>query len=370
MSTSVRVYQSTDTGAPSVSGTAGALITLLDACLINGYGTVTLDSLVISGNVATCTKSAGHGFTAIGATGPVIRVAGATPTALNGDWRVTISSSTAFTFTTTVSNQTATGTITALRAPLGFSKTHSGTNKAAYRADSIQATRLYLRVDDTNTINATVNGFETMSGVDTGTGQFPAAAQYICKSISASATARPWKLIGDERLFYLIINSDGTTSFDAMAFGDINSYKSGDAYHCWLMAETSSSGYSNSLLSNLASVSGSTLARSYSQTGGAIASARYSHGIATSLGGAAAGIAYPNPVDNSLLAWPVEVWEGITIPRGLAPGLWNPIHAATNLYIGTIVDAVSQLDGHTLLVVGIKTATIGRAAFDVTGPWR
>lgn len=34
----VRVYKSTDAGAPTIGRTAGALITLLDACLVNGYG--------------------------------------------------------------------------------------------------------------------------------------------------------------------------------------------------------------------------------------------------------------------------------------------------------------------------------------------
>lgn len=35
----VRVYRSTDAGAPVLSGTAGSLIAVLDACLVNGYGT-------------------------------------------------------------------------------------------------------------------------------------------------------------------------------------------------------------------------------------------------------------------------------------------------------------------------------------------
>lgn len=38
MATGVTVYASTDTSAPTLSGTAGDLITLLDAILVNGYG--------------------------------------------------------------------------------------------------------------------------------------------------------------------------------------------------------------------------------------------------------------------------------------------------------------------------------------------
>lgn len=37
----VRVYKSTDAGAPILSGSVGALISVLDGCLVNGYGTST-----------------------------------------------------------------------------------------------------------------------------------------------------------------------------------------------------------------------------------------------------------------------------------------------------------------------------------------
>jgi len=46
--TTVKVFHSGMTGAPSLSGTAGALIAVLDALLINGFGANNLDSLVIA----------------------------------------------------------------------------------------------------------------------------------------------------------------------------------------------------------------------------------------------------------------------------------------------------------------------------------
>jgi len=55
--TSVVYFDSTMTGAPALSGTAGTLIGLLDACLQDGFGGVTLDSLVVASNVATATYS-------------------------------------------------------------------------------------------------------------------------------------------------------------------------------------------------------------------------------------------------------------------------------------------------------------------------
>lgn len=38
MATGVTIYKSTDGSAPTLSGTAGDLVALLDACLVNGYG--------------------------------------------------------------------------------------------------------------------------------------------------------------------------------------------------------------------------------------------------------------------------------------------------------------------------------------------
>lgn len=83
--TSVKVFSSTDTSAPTLANTVGSLITVLDACLVNGYGSVTLSSLVVSSNVATATVAAGHGFTMIGDTGHVIKIEGAAPSGLNGE---------------------------------------------------------------------------------------------------------------------------------------------------------------------------------------------------------------------------------------------------------------------------------------------
>lgn len=366
MPTSVKVFDSTHSGAPAISGTAGTLIGVLDACLQDGYGAVTLTSLVVASNVATGTVSGGHNFAAIGSTGPVLRVAGATPSGLNGDWRVTITSSTAFTFATSgISDQTATGTITAKRAPAGFTKVYSGTNKAAYRADALASTRLYLRVDDSPAQYPTLIGYETMSNVDTGTGPMPTSGSYYTgKSGAANSTARPWRLFADDRCFYLCVDASSNSGWPAAVFfGDLVSYLSGDAYACALIAYNS--GAVGSVLQTLDSATASSLARSYTQLGGAIASRRYTHGKSSHLG--YGGQAYPNPVDNAFHAWPVEVWESNTVARGVMPGLWNPIHNSTPAD-GTVIASIPQLSGRDLLTQVINSTS--RVALDVTGPWR
>lgn len=359
--TSVKYFNSTMTGAPTLSGTKGALITVLDACLINGFGSVTLDSVVVASNVATGSISTGHGFAMIGDTGPVIRIAGATPTALNGDWRIqSVPSSTTFTFTTSgISDQTATGTITAKRAPAGFEKAFSGTNKAAYRSLDVASTQLYLRVDDTPTQYPKLKMYETMSDVDTGTGA--STVLYFAKSDTSDGNARAWALYADDRLFYLFACAYEGTWGPTMAFGDIDSYRSGDAYHCVLIGHTNANDVSSFYALN-GSTDGAQLARSYSQTGGAVSSSRYSHSKCSYLGWG--GMAVPNNVNNAVHFWPVECWEGNTWARGLMPGLYCPLHDASSAQ-GSVFTV-----GDRIFAIQKVVSTYSEAALDLTGPWR
>jgi len=368
--TSVVFFDSTMTSAPSLNNTSGSLISLLDACLVDGFGVGTLDSIAVVDHVATATISAGHGLAMMGSTGPVIRISGvaAPDTDLNGDWRVaSVPNSTTFTFATSgITNRTV-NTVACKRKPAGFSKAFSGTNKAAYRSDDLVGTRLFLRIDDASTNYPRIRGYESMTDVDTGTGLFPTDAQisggaYVYK---ATGTNRPWKLMSDGRLIYCFLNSQNDTNWmGGFVFGDIVSYASPDAYGCVLI---SASGAGNSLdLYTMNYVNSSYLARSYTQTGGSINSARYSHGRNNALGNATQP--YPAPVDNSLHLWPVEVWEGTSLARGMMPGLWNPIHVGTTPH-GLVVDDIPNLPGRTVIVQTTGSA-IYECALDLTGPWR
>lgn len=384
--TSVRYFDSTMAGAPAMSGTAGALISVLDACLTNGFGTVTLDSLVVSSNVATGTVSAGHGFSMIGsAVGSVITIAGATPSGLNGTWRIaSVADSTHFTFATSgISDQTATGTITAVRTPLGFSKVYSGTNKAAYRADDIASSRLYLRVADDGTGAATyarIRGYESMSDVDTGTGPFPTDTQvsgglYWGKSSVASSTARAWRLFGDSQGFYLCVNQDGSGAWIGAAWADIPSEKAGDAYRTLIIGGTSATVSSQGALPFINATTGHYLSRTYTQTGTAISAFKLSHHIAAA-GMGYYGIAYPAPMGGQFYCAPVDVWEGATYSaatalRGPLPGVYAPLHPGSQLTDGSFQTDVTGLDGRTLLVQALKSGGSSyAAALDLTGPWR
>lgn len=361
----VQWFTSAMSGAPTISGEVGKLIAVFDACLLNGFGSVTLTSLTVSSGVATAVKS-GHGFL----DHAVVLIEGSTPSGLNGKKRIALIDANTFTFDATgISDQSATGTITAKMAPVGWSKPYSGTNKAVYARTDLGATAMVLRVDDTPTYLPTLIMYEDMTGVDTGTGAAPTSGSYYtAKSNGASTTTRSWRLFADGRMLYFCVDQGGINQWWAgVTFGDPISYKSADAFHCLLIAHPTASA-TGQQLHLLNSSSGSLIARSYTQTGAAIASNRYSHLALSGLGYASSAADTPNPVDDSYHFWPVDFWESNLRARGMMPGLWSPIHPTNAITDGTIITNIPQLPGRKMLIQ--KLSNSYAAGFDITGPWR
>lgn len=352
-------FDSTMSGAPSLTGESGKMIGVLDACLISGFGSVTLSSLTVTSGVATATVNTGHGFF----DHVVVLVAGATPSGLNGKKRIAKTGINTFVFDATgISDQTATGTITAKMAPVGWTKVYSGTNKAVYARTALAATAMKLRVDDSPAQYPTLIMYEAMSDVDTGTGLAPTSGSYyFAKSSAASSTARAWRLFADATAFYLFANADGSVWPAAMFFGDIVPHRSGDAYHALLLAHAAANTTSHLYFCD-GTTTGALLSRSYSQVGAAVASGRYSHRKCQYIG--ADGMLTPNYVDNAVHLWPVECWESTTFARGVMPGLYCAVHDAS------IPDGTILVSGDRRILHQQTFNASYRAAIDITGPWR
>src|SRR5574343_16373 len=153
-------FDSDMAGAPAMARSAGALITVLDDCLINGFNSQTLTSLVVSGGVATATKTS-HGFW----DHTVVLISGATPADLNGKKRITLVDANSFTFEAVgIANGTATGTILAKMAPAGWTKTTLATNDVYYTKPHVAATPWALQVSDTYTDYVTLAGRHKTTG--------------------------------------------------------------------------------------------------------------------------------------------------------------------------------------------------------------
>lgn len=202
------------TDAPKLTTNAGGWITILDACLVNGFGTRNVTSLTIDAfGIATVVTATDHGFQM-----PETRIliSGADQTPLNGEWIIKdIINRNTLTFNASgigLENSSATGTITIKVAPLGWTKEYSGTNIAVYRAKG--GNRPYLYINDTS-YNARVRGYRSMSDLQVGIDPFPNDSQfpgggywshYVASQHygnSNSGTDCVWHLVGDDRFFYL-----------------------------------------------------------------------------------------------------------------------------------------------------------------------
>lgn len=387
----VKFLHSAMTGAPVLSGTAGAMIGLLDACLKDGFGLKSVDSLVIASGVATATISTGHSAFA----GSVVTIAGATVTggSVNGEHRATSVTTTTVVFDATgVPDQTATGTITLKMSPAGWNKPYAGTNLAAYKPSDVSALGMYLRVDDTGTSDARVVGYETMSDVNTGTGPFPTSAQqsggyYWPKSRAADSSARAWIFVGDERAFVLAVAPDTTNSpgkYFTSFYGDFVPEGSTDAYSCAL------SGSNTTALSNqLSSIFSGSMANSFHTTNTLLCAAPRSHtGVGSSVllrhtysalltgslnpesGDTNNVTPYPNGPNGGLYVAPIRFSHSNDFHfRGLAAGLYAiPQNVGTGTFAALdSVTGVTGLTGRTLRAI---PGSAGALLVDATGPWR
>lgn len=390
MDTSVKYFHSGMAGAPVMSGTVGSLLAVLDACLVNGFGLKTVNSLVVSNNVATATINTGHSAEV----DTVVEIAGATPAALNGQWKVTATGITTISFPTTgIADQTATGTISLKLAGAGWVKEFSGANLGAYRSPNILGTRMYLRVDDTATTFARVIGYETMSDINTGTGLFPTAAlrsggSYWSKSQLADASRREWILIADDRMIYFgrAYYSLYPAGYQIGAFGDFLPTRSGDAYACVLNGLSADIGGGgpfsgdNFQVGNPLSATEVFTPKSYTGIGNAAQLGKNFPVITgqnadNQSGYVTDGVAFPNPEDGGLYVVPHYLFELAPFSvRGVSPGFYcSPqLFTSTILAARDTVTGIAALPGKKFKVItGVRGAGPGTPCFvDITGPWR
>jgi len=396
----VKWFQSDMEGAPVLNGTAGTLITLLDKCLIDGFGQLTLASLAVSSGVATATITAGHDYQPHS----IITIAGATPAGLNGEQRIVAVTATTFTFATTEDDGSATGTITAEVSPVGdWTKAFSGTNKAAYRSDDTDSPRHYMRVADDGIDSGTLGytyqmanlrGYESMSDVDTGTNRFPTNAQVadgllIYKDYYANTFLTEWVLVADSRTIYLFISPVlGTGEVyrkqrGLHVFGDIESFVLGDSFNTFILGFPPNHNIANTGSNAANQAAGADVvlgshyvARGYGQTGTAEPVGKFGDpGIQPSFFGYEYALDYPHPPDGGFYLSKVRVNEAGLL-RGAWRGCYQPLHRQP---IGDreVVEDVTAFGGKKGLAVAVaataawtaNTTIWGEVIFDIEGPW-
>lgn len=397
----VRYFDSDMTAAPSNAGmaAAGRFLAILDACAVTGFNLKAITSLVVANGVATATTDGDHGFRDY----TVIRIEGATPAELNGDWKIQATAGNTFTFETVAPDGPATGTLSAKTAPLGWTKEFSATNIGVYRPKT--GLRHYFRVNDTNAGYAAMRGYEHMtSSGDAGTNPFPTALQLsagvgMSKYCSSTAYLPKWFLIGDERCLYFVYCPDdhlgiqqSHADWAIYGFGEAISYTPNDqgssfvigsleTNTSWASALKNGSNYPSYMGSSGYHYAGCYFSRPYSQELGApsrfrLAGSGLAHGWGSSAW-AGGRTPMPNPADLSLLFhYPIVMQEEVSrAVRAELPGAYQPLHAYLSSRIGDVV----EINGRKILLThaydnnspeSSGTGKSGTMGWDITGPWR
>lgn len=346
-STDIKYYVHTNTNAPQLTNNFGCMIDVLDACLVNGFGSQTVSTLTASGTTVTATFGSAHNFMQY----QVIKIAGATQTEYNGEFRiVTVPNANSITFQLAAapSVTTATGTINCSLPSLGWLKPFSGTGKAAYRSsNTLLPSRPYLRVVDaldaaytsTYAKYAKVGIVEDMTSIDamlgvqapydsanpdknwvgTGSGTtgingwarwYYAASGSVSggliNSQTPSAGNRQWILVGNSDYFYILPTSTVTSATvntqhaSAYGFGSFKSLLNADNSCTLLQSHLTLSNNGGSVSVNFGLVSSSAsssllLLRDYAQ------SANYKTANCLSLNSDTAGSGVNNVIGASTL---------------------------------------------------------------------
>ena len=272
----------------------------------------------------------------------------------------------------------------------GWTKAFSGTKLAAYRQGA--GSMCYLRVDDgTGSFKVKMRGYESMTDVNTGTGEFPTTTQlangvYAAIGIAATAANKPWIVVADNKRFYLWVGVSLTTAVDISTsttwqalffFGDIISFRPGDTYCCQIMGSDSTSngterfGVAVALNSVIA---GSFIARDAAQAAGAVNNGKhfdyYGASLSTTMGSTACA-AYPDPITGGINLSRIPVSNGATVKgiRGRLPGVFAPLNALPGNN-GDTFSGVGDLAGRTFILLDCGNLTTRcRVALETSDTW-
>lgn len=388
-------FDSSQPGAPVLSGAVGALRAVVKACAVDGFGAGAVASLTVASGVATATYAGAHPFKA----GHVAQYAGATPAALNGNKVILSATGNSVTFAAPgVPDGAATGSITSKAAPAGWQELFSGslTNVIALKPSVPEATGCVLRIDDTTTSWARVVGYEAMTDINTGTGRFPTEAQfagglYLPKSDAKTTAARPWRMYISGRVMILAVAplDPYLDSYGVYVLGDFVSSKGADPYACMVSGGGLgvSSSWAGSVLDGSAGLVSRTstdyacyVARGALGIGGALGLnklgplATSSRVFSGSSSYAIMPLTFPNLSDNSLRVGPVDLYQGGDL-RGVLPGVYHspqPLIGSGAFATGQLIVGQGPYAGRTFeaITVGDPGSSLTGVMFvDITGPW-
>lgn len=283
MSSVATIYSSSDPGAPQLSGTVGSLVALLDAVLVDGYGT-------------GASAKAGAGW------------------------------SKAFTA----------GSKRAYRNdPVAGSGFYLQVDDSGAVGDARQALVRGF---------ASLTGFDTGTTPAPSVAE-AANGVPIAKSEALSGTSAPWLIVGDSRFFYLFVApwvANPANGCLPYFFGDFISFKPGDLKN-WCISRNGLNafngggdvdGYVFSTSNTSASIDTGRAALYLPDSQASPTASVLAHLVGgyrgssyMAWGGSGAdSVAYPHPITQGLVYSSAFIYEAVGLPRGELPGLLVPRH--------------------------------------------
>lgn len=314
----VNYYFSTDASAPTLSGTAGTLISVLDACLVNGYGSKSGAgwTKAYSGvNLAAYRMS-----TTSPATGFYLRVddSNATASRLVG-------------YETMLDVNTGTG-------PFPTSIQFSGGLYAIKSSGAGSTARPWVVVAENRSFYIFILGNQTTFGA-------------------------------------------GDTWNCTVFFGDIITRKAVDGYNCALIANSSASNNSQQMgtvnsLGTYGDITAHYLARDYTGVGGSKQFGKCRvfktwGAYSNILGGPESYVTFPDPITQTWDLAKVMVMESAIVMRGYLPGLYDNIGGTQIGNWFDIIPGQGTFSGTSFLLPAINATSnnSSRVAIQITGNW-
>lgn len=261
MSNDLRWYSFENFGAPEINNAWGHLVDMLDACLVNGFGTQSVTSLTVTDGVGLLTFPGFHKYKQF----QVIEISGAENPNLNAEFRIMGITDTTVEFLVDIPDQTESGTLSCRLPPLGWRSPFSGIHKRVYQAKNTILNPAFLRVDNSRGdayganyakfakvgILTSCTDIDDLTGVqapfdpaapnknwaETGSGpgvvsgwfkwqyathESTATSSSYYESEGATAGIRNWVLIGDDANFYFVIKTTVNTILEIpYGFGSV-----------------------------------------------------------------------------------------------------------------------------------------------------
>ena len=313
--TTTRLYQSTDSGAPTLTGQVGSLISLLKTCLVGTAGV------------------AYNGRPAAGWTNPY---------------------------------DDPTNNITVLRADPAYGSgcyvriLDDGTGTSATAA------------------NAHINCYSSMSGISTGNDQTPASVAgwpgaRVEKSSAANATAVPWVVVADQRTAYLATLTTTVGSSVVYGFGDYESFAPGFGYPIFCAGgrpSVTAADRASAFGAAGASINDTTglinLMRDYTASPGAVKRSAVAPRIAATGSTCIGSTAYPSPnaaLSNAILSSPALVPSAAGV-MGRLRGFALPL---VNVTDQTMPSMIAGAAPGSMLVLLRQGSSFGNAGANFNG---